>query len=415
MKTIILKISDPLRDIEKIKQAADCIDSGGLVVFPTETVYGIACKVDRKSLARLDEVKKRDADKRYTLHIGDKNKLQDFVPTLSLPAKKLVQNAWPGPLTIIFEIDKKDISQLEKKLVPLETGRHRRPSGVNDALSLTGLGTETVKLLYKDNTIGIRCPDNPVASAFLSLCRFPVVAPSANTAGSEPAANAKQAIEQLDGLVDIILDAGPCKYKKSSSVVKISPSGWKIIRAGAYSEKQIQKMLTVNILFVCTGNTCRSPMAEGFAKKLLAGKLKCDIDPAPSFYSKPQGKFRRCGVDQLEQTGYKITSAGVIALDGIDASAEAIRFCASRGIDITGHKSRRLTAEILKEADYIFAMSAGHRNDIIRLCLQAGQKCMLLNDSGDISDPVGASFEVYEICGSVIEKTVNKRISELLK
>jgi len=413
METLIFKINDPVRDIEKIKEAADCIDSGGLVVFPTETVYGIACKIDpapskyslkngterRCGVARLDEIKKRDADKRYTLHIGEKSKLQDFVPastrfgeagpTLSLPAKKLVQNAWPGPLTIVFELEKQDIAKLEEKL-----------------------GTETVKLLYKDNTIGIRCPDNPVASAFLSLCSFPVVAPSANTAGNKPAVNAKQAIEQLDGLVDMILDAGPCKYKKNSTVVKISapaPSlasqeaegeskngGWQILREGVYSAQQIREMLTVNILFVCTGNTCRSPMAGGFAKKLLAGKLKCDID-------------------RLEQMGYKITSAGVIALDGIDASAEAIRFCASRGVDITGHKSRRLTAEMLKEADYIFAMSAGHRDDIIRLFPASAEKCMLLNDAGDINDPMGGDFEAYKICGLIIEKTVNKRISELLK
>ena len=373
MKTTILKISDPVRDIEKIKNAADCIDSGGLVVFPTETVYGIACKIDTKSLARLDKVKKRDADKRYTLHIGDKNKLQDFVPSLTLPAKKLVKNAWPGPLTIVFELDQADIQSLEKKL-----------------------GRETIKLLYKDNTVGIRCPADNIARKLLNCCKFPVVAPSANAANSEPATNAKQAIKQLDGLVDMVLDAGVCKYKKSSTVVKISSAGWQIIREGAYPEKQIQKILTVNILFVCTGNTCRSPMANGFAKKLLAEKLKCDID-------------------RLERIGYKITSAGVMALNGVDASAEAISFCDSRDIDITGHKSQRLTAEMLKEADYIFVMSAGHKNDIIQLLPEAGQKCMLLNDGGDINDPIGTDAEAYKTCGRTIEKAVNKRISELLR
>jgi protein-tyrosine phosphatase len=399
MVTTILKINDPVRDIEKIKEAAECINSGGLVVFPTETVYGIACKIDAKSLARLDEVKKRDADKRYTLHIGDKNKLQDFVPTLSLPAKKLVKNAWPGPLTIVFQLDQADITRLEKRF-----------------------GSETVKLLYsplgdglrRDNAIGIRCPADNVACELLNLCSSPVVAPSANTAGSKPATDAEQALRQLDGLVDMVIDAGPCRYKKSSTIVKISSADWQILRPGVYSEKQIQKMLTVNILFVCTGNTCRSPMAGGFAKKLLAGKLKCDIDPAPSC-SIPQKEFRRCGVDRLERMGYKITSAGVAALNYINASAEAIRFCASKGIDIAGHKSRRLTAEILKEADYIFAMSAGHRNDIIRLLPEVAEKCILLNDGGNINDPIGGDFEAYKICGSVIENAVNKRICELLK
>ncbi|MFA5291416.1 MAG: L-threonylcarbamoyladenylate synthase [Phycisphaerae bacterium] len=373
MKTTILKINDPVKDTDKLKKAAYCIDAGGLVVFPTETVYGIACKADKASLARLDEVKKRDTDKRYTLHIGDNNKLPDFVPTLTLPAKKLVANAWPGPLTIIFELNKKDIAKLEKHL-----------------------GRETIGLLYKDNTIGVRCPDEPTACKLLNLCEFPVVAPSANTSGKEPAINAAQAIEQLDGLVDMILDTGHCKYKKSSTVVKISHAGWQILRAGAYSEKQIQKMLTVNIVFVCTGNTCRSPMAEGFARKVLAEKLGCKVD-------------------QLAQMGYKVASAGSVAINGIDASDESIRFCKSKGVDIARHKSRRITTEMIKDADYIFTMSAGHENDIIQLCPDARRKCMLLSDSGNINDPIGGGFDAYKICGGAIEKAVNKRISELLK
>ena len=304
------------------------------------------------------------------------------MPSLTPPAKKLIKNAWPGPLTIVFEIDKKDIGRLEKSL-----------------------GIETVKLLYKDSTIGIRCPDNAIARGLLNLCKFPVVAPSANTDGKEPATNAKQAIEQFtspakqggfDGLVDMILDGGPCKYKKSSTVVKISPTGWQVLREGVYSEKQIQKMLTVNILFVCTGNTCRSAMAEGFAKKVLAEKLGCDID-------------------RLGQMGYKVTSAGVVAANGIGASDGAIRLCSLKNVDMTGHKSRRLTAEILKEADYIFAMSAGHKDDIIYVYPDAGRKCMPLSDSGDIDDPMGGDFEAYKICGSIIEKAVNKRISELVR
>ncbi|MGD0785462.1 MAG: L-threonylcarbamoyladenylate synthase [Sedimentisphaerales bacterium] len=378
METVVYKITDPVKDIEILKKAADCVDSGGLVVFPTETVYGIACKADKKSLQRLDEVKKRDAEKRYTLHIGDKNKLQDFVPagtTLTGPAKKLVKNAWPGPLTIVFEIQREELG----KLPP-----------------------ETIEILYKDNTIGIRCPGNNIAREFLNLCKYPVVAPSANTAGKEPATNAQDAIEQLDGLVDMVLDGGACKYKKSSSVVKISPTGWpatsgvewEVLREGVFSKRQIQKMLTINILFVCTGNTCRSPMAEGFAKKALAEKLGCKVD-------------------QLGQMGYKVSSAGISAMNGIGATDYAIKVCDSRNIDISNHKSRNITAEMIKDADYIFAMSEGQKSDIIQLSPDGRQKCMLLDENKNINDPIGGDFETYKMCGQIIEKAVIKRISEL--
>jgi protein-tyrosine phosphatase len=365
-----IEIKDPNRDIEKLKKCAECVDAGGLVVFPTETVYGIACKAESKSLERLDVVKQRNVDKRYTLHIGDKNKLSEYVPSLTMPAAKLVKNAWPGPLTIVFEISENEIQNLKYK--------H---------------GSETVELLYKDNTIGIRCPDEPVGGKLLDLCKFPVVAPSANMGGQNPATNGRQAYEQIGQFVDIVIDAGTCKYEKSSTVAKISPSGIKILRAGAYSEGQIRKMYNINMLFVCSGNTCRSPMAEGLAKKKIAEKIGCNID-------------------QLDDMGYKIESAGVLAVKGFAASDGSIRFCASKGIDISNHQSQRLTGEKIKNADYIFAMSNGHKDAIIQLCPQAEQKTMLLKDGEDINDPIGGDYDAYAACGLEIEKALDARMTE---
>ena len=390
MKTTVYKINDPIEDIDKLKKAADCLNAGGLVVFPTETVYGIACKADEKSLARLDKVKQRDSDKRYSLHLGEADKISRYVPHLWPTAKKLIQKALPGPITIVFELNKTDIAKVEKKL-----------------------GAETVNLLYKDNTIGIRCPDRPAAQALLNLCDFPIVAPSANLSGHKPATDAAQAAKQLDGLVDIILDAGRCKLKKHSTVVKISAqpplllsserrkgtqesAGIVILRAGAISEEKIRRFSTVNILFVCTGNTCRSPMAEGLAKKAIAEKLKCDID-------------------RLADMGYKIASAGVAALNDFAVSPESVRFCASRGVDIASNRSRRLTSGMLVDADYIFAMSPGHLDGIIRTVPAAAGKCQLLEADRDIDDPIGGGLEIYTAVGSTIERAVNKRIDELFE
>ena len=213
MQTKVIKLDVVNIDSAKIIEAAAVIDSGGLVAFPTETVYGIGCRVKRDSLARLDDVKGRSADKYYTLHIGRKGDVEKYVPVIGLKAKKLIQNAWPGPLTIVFELDRKDINILRYNL-----------------------DVEIIKNLYKDNSIGIRCPENRIASMLLQRTNNPVVAPSANITGRPPAVQADQVLGQLSDKIDLLLDAGPCKYKKSSTVVKIGKKGLSVLRNGFYSQ-----------------------------------------------------------------------------------------------------------------------------------------------------------------------------------
>jgi protein-tyrosine phosphatase len=220
--------------------------------------------------------------------------------------------------------------------------------------------------------------------------------PSANISGKEPAVNAEQTTEQLSGRVDIIVDSGQCKLKQSSTVVRISPRETKILRQGSISAEQIHRFSTINIIFVCTGNTCRSPMAEALAKKAIAEKLKCRVD-------------------QLSDIGYKITSAGVAASNGIAASPESARFCGAKGTSLANHRSQRLTAKMIDQADYIFAMSRGHLDAIISINPAAAAKCRLLNDNVGVADPIGGGDEIYTICGNIIEKAVNNRISELFK
>lgn len=373
METIIYKIIDSAKDAEKVKQVADRIDAGGLAVIATETVYGIASKVEADSLAKLDAAKERPAEKRYTVHLGDKNKIKNYVPNLWPTAKKLIEKALPGPLTLVFELDDNQISAAK-----------------------SNFDSKTASLLYVDNSIGIRCPGQKVCQAILNQCKYPVVMPSANISGKEPATSAEQAEEQLNGRVDIIVDSGQCKLKQSSTVVKISPTETKILRQGSISAEQIHRFSTINIVFVCTGNTCRSPMAEALAKKAIAEKLKCRVD-------------------RLSDIGYKIASAGVAAINGIAASPESVRFCGIKDAGLANHRSQRLTAKMIDGADYIFAMSRGHIDAIIDINPAAAAKCRLLNDNADVADPIGGGDEEYAICGNIIEKAVNKRIGELFK
>jgi L-threonylcarbamoyladenylate synthase len=371
METKVLKIDAAKIDNAKINEAVETIDSGGLVAFPTETVYGIACRVESNSLARLDNLKGRTADKFYTLHIGRKSGVGTYVPTIGLKTQKLIQNAWPGPLTIVFDLNKKDIDKQHKNLEE-----------------------EIFRNLYKNHSIGIRCPDNTIAAMLLQRTSRPVVAPSANITDSPPAVDAGQVLDQLSGRIDLLLDAGPCKYKKSSTVVKMGKKGLEILRPGYYSKAELEVLSQVKFLFVCTGNTCRSPMAEGIFGKYLAEKLQCNVD-------------------ELDKMGYRISSAGIIGSSDFPASAEAVTACAAMGVDIKAHRNKALSNELIEESDIVFAMEQIHRDRVIALEPKAANKCLLLAGDTEIPDPIGQPQEFYNNCANLIERAVQKRIGEL--
>jgi protein-tyrosine phosphatase len=370
MKTEVIKIESERIDLGAIKKTAGLIDQGNLVAFPTETVYGIACRVSSDSLKKLSAIKNREADKYYTLHIDKKEKVNEFVPEMGMRGRKLIKKAWPGPLTIVFELEPQEIAKQSQRIEK-----------------------EVFNNLYKDNSIGIRCPDHPVASMLLSYTNHPVVAPSANPAGSPPATSAEEAIEYLKGKIPLILDAGSCKYKKSSTVVKTGSAGITILREGVFSQKDIKAMSLVKFLFVCTGNSCRSPMAAGIFGKYLAEKLKCNVD-------------------RLEEMGYKIYSAGTMGIWGIPASAEAVKACAAKGVDISSHSSAGLTDQLIEECDVIYTMTASHRRQIIEMAPKASEKCLMLSEF-DIPDPIGQEQQIYEQCAFLIEEAVKERVREL--
>ncbi len=371
MQTKVVKLDATKIDSAKIKEAAALIDSGELVAFPTETVYGIASRVEISSLARLDNLKDRDPEKHYTLHIVKKNDIIKYVPFLGIKAKKLVENAWPGPLTIVFELDQDDLKKQQKNL----------EKGVFESL-------------YKDNSIGIRCPDNAIASMLLQETINPVVAPSANITGHNPAAGPEEVLAQFSGQIHMLLDGGPCKYKQNSTVVKISKQGLEIIRPGVYSRAELEAMSEVKFLFVCTGNTCRSPMAVGILRKYLAKKLNCNID-------------------QLGKMGYKVSSAGVFEMAGSRASAKAIATCLAMGIDIESHKSQALSQKLIEESDFIYVMGRSHYERVVNISPNSANKCVLLAENEEIPDPIGQSQVFYNNCAELIEKAIKKRIGEI--
>ncbi len=167
-----------------------------------------------------------------------------------------------------------------------------------------------------------------------------------------------------------------------------------ILREGVLDAGAVERMREVNILFVCTGNSCRSPMAAGFCKMALAEKLGCSVD-------------------QLAEKGYKVLSAGIMAGDDFPAAPEAVQACYEASVDISGHRSRLTTAELVNRADYIYVMDSSHHHAVKNLAPQKAAQMVLLSKEGDIEDPIGMPIETYRKCAKQIARCVQERMDEI--
>lgn len=364
----VISCEDAARRREAVQQATAVLDSGGVVVFPTETVYGVGARIDRPDgLARLNRIKQRQADKPFSVHLGLVEQVSRYVDLEAQPLlRRLVRKLAPGPVTFVVQVDQQTI---------------------RDRLQAWGLDPSQPDLLYHRGTIGLRIVADPVGGALLADVDGPVVASSANHAGQAPPHSAKAAGRAIGDEVDLILDGGPCRYGQPSSVIRVSGDGVKMLREGVIDQRYLAKLMDRTILFVCSGNTCRSPMAEAIARQLLSERG----DAA---------------------TGVQVASAGVFAGSGAPATPEAVSALAQRHIDLAGHRSRPLTVEMLQQADAVFCMTQDHVEAVIGLLPTAGAKTDRLDPHADISDPIGGGTGTYQACADQITRQVAARLDE---
>lgn len=145
------------------------------------------------------------------------------------------------------------------------------------------------------------------------------------------------------------------------------------------------------VLFICTGNTCRSPLAEALCKKMIADRLGCCIPELPG-------------------RGFEIVSAGLMAAVGEPAAFEAIAVAAELGADLSAHRSRPLTSDLLEGSDLIVGMTAGHL-----LGLDGTRKVTrLLCGMMDLDDPIGGDRAVYETCASTIWLNLQNLVNDVM-
>ncbi len=195
---------------DSVEEAAAILNSGGVVAFPTETVYGLGAGICHpEALLRLFRAKGRPADNPLIVHLSSVGQVAEVASSLSLQAEQLIARFFPGPLTLVL---KKNPS------VPY---------------------TVTAGL----ESVGVRCPANPVAREFLRLACCPVAAPSANRSGLPSATSWEAVMEDLDGKIDCLLRGKPSAIGLESTIVDCSGKRPLLLRAGAITLEQLRAVV----------------------------------------------------------------------------------------------------------------------------------------------------------------------------
>ena len=201
MTAKILNLKNPDTYAENIKVAANALLSGKIVAFPTETVYGLGVCADNDiAIDNLYSVKQRSKDKKLSIMISESEEVSKYVKHVPLIAEKLIGAFWPGPLTIILDLD-------------------------------------------DNSTVGLRNPDNRVIRDLINEVAVPIASTSANISGGSPAIDAQQVISNFSDKIDVVLDGGPAEAGSPSTVVKIWDDTYKIIRHGVIGKERLSRCL----------------------------------------------------------------------------------------------------------------------------------------------------------------------------
>jgi protein-tyrosine phosphatase len=244
-------------------------------------------------------------------------------------------------------------------------------------------------------TLGLRTPAHAAIRETLRRLPGPLALSSANRSGEPAAITAEEVRQALDEDLMVLIDDGPTRYRQPSTVVRVDGNRWSILREGVVSREELERQACCLIVFVCTGNTCRSPLAEALCKKMLADRLAC----------RP---------DELPQRGFIVQSAGLAALMGGGAAAEAVEAARELGADLREHVSRPLTPLWVAQADYLIAMTTSHLQALASQFPGIGPQPRLLSDLGeDVPDPIGCEQEVYRECAHCILRHLENLVGEL--
>jgi protein-tyrosine phosphatase len=341
-----------------VTKAVRAIAADELVVLPTETVYGAAADPSRpSSVARLVRLKGRPPDQPFTHHIADPEDALDLAAPFPAAARRLAARYWPGPLTLV---------------VPARSG----------------------------GEIGIRLPAHDFARRVIAAVGPSLYLTSVNRSGEPPLVTPDAIAAGFGGEIDLLCDAGPPPLKLSSTVVRVQVAAQRttaieVLREGILTRDEVLAVAAATVVFVCSGNTCRSPMAEALARRLAAERL--GVEP-----------------HEVAARGLRFASAGLSAAFGDPASEGATTAAAEAGCSLDGHVAQSLTPELLVQAARVYCMTAAHVARIHAVWPDAADRVTTLAPDGhDIADPFGASLPTYRQVRDEIAQAISARWPEI--
>lgn len=357
---------------ELAEDVAAALTAGHLVGLPSETRYLLACSAaSADAVERLIAARPDASPEDFALLIPHQESLQDFVTHLPRSTERLLRRCWPGPVVVRAG----SVAGHSFHAFPSPTRRLLADAGVPICVPAF--------LLLRRVAEGMAPPVLTVAA------RLPAGRTWNDSDGLEVARIHGQDLET-------VYDSGPPRHPQGPTVIDLTAAGWKLIREGVVPASMMSRLSSLMILFVCTGNTCRSPMAEGLFRRVAADRLGCTVD-------------------ELADHGFLAQSAGVSAVTGMAAAPETLTILRSANVDLSDHSSQPVTEDLLAQTDYVVAMTAAHLDTLYNEFPEHRPKMRLLSPQRDIGDPIGQGMSVYEACGAEIRQALEAFLDQLIQ